>query len=238
MTNDGRAGAARSGQCRAFLLLVTLASGAAWAQASYIKGPPPTDRLFYRNTSVLRANPIGLINEFRMGYRHGLFDSDSPLLQNAFVGVQAIPTVSPAFARMGVAAEFAPLSILQFSGMYELIGNFGRFGTVQSFQSANSDASATHMVGPIPDGANYGNTGQQLTLGALFQLKFPTPLDLPGLVVRNNYRAMYVDQALQNGDRVYYDLIFDLVVPGRGWFSVNDLDVLYMFSPKLTAGIR
>jgi hypothetical protein len=213
----------------------------ALAQAAYIKGPLPTDRVYYRNTTVLRANPIGLMNEFRFGYRHRLFNSESPLLKNAFAGVQAIPFLSPAFSRLGLAAELAPLSILQFTAQYEFLGAFGKFGTIQSFESANSDASGTHIIGPIPQSTNYANTGHQFTLAMLLQAKVPSSLTEPGLIVRNNTRLMNVRQDLSGGgpnDRVYYDLVFDLVAPNNGWFAVNDLDVLYMFSPKLTAGLR
>lgn len=223
--------------------LVAATSSQAFAQAAYIKGPPPVDQVFYRNTSVVRVNPIGLMNDFRFGYRHRLFDNDSPLFRNAYVGAQASLFASPAFVRPGIIAELAPLSILQFSLQYEFLGAFGAFGTLQSYDSAaNVEAQKEAMhLGPIPNSTanpNYANTGQQVTFGAMLQMKFPSSMSEPGLVIRNNYRHAWVQQNLENGDKVYYDLVFDLVAPGNGWFLVNDFDLLYMFSPKLTAGFR
>ena len=44
--------------------------------------PPPPDRLWYSNSVFVRVNPLGLIDAYRIGWRHRLSTSDSVLLRD------------------------------------------------------------------------------------------------------------------------------------------------------------
>ena len=47
-----------------------------------------------------------------------------------------------------------------------------------------------------------------------------------------------MDYDLRDGDRTFYDIVFDVLVPDRGWFVVNDLDLLWVSDFGLTLGAR
>src|SRR3712207_440765 len=113
----------------AAVLALLTASGAS-AQALQ-EGPPPRHRLVYRNLSVVRLNPLGLLDEARISYRYRLYRSESLALRDNFVSVGLAPALSPAFGRLGVVVELQPLTLLQLWGMYEFIGNFGTFRQFQ-----------------------------------------------------------------------------------------------------------
>jgi hypothetical protein len=75
--------------------------------------------------------------------------------------------------------------------------------------------------------------GWELTLGANLQFK------LGPVVVRSAARLVNGNLALRPGDTVYYDQLYDVLAPNRGWFFTNDLDVLYQgLENKLIVGAR
>jgi hypothetical protein len=49
--------------------------------------------------------------------------------------------------------------------------------------------------------------------------------------VRNKLSAEYWDMSIRDGDRVFYDVTLDTLVPKKGWVIADDLDALYI-SPK------
>lgn len=58
------------------------------------------------------------------------------------------------------------------------------------------------------------------------------------MALRSQLRAARPDFDLREGDRVFYDIVYDLLVGNKGWFFNNDLDVLYQHDSGLTAGVR
>lgn len=216
--------------------LVLLTASSASAQALQ-EGPPPQHRLVYRNLSVVRLNPLGLLDEARISYRYRLYRSESLALRDNFVSVGLAPALSPAFGRLGVVVELQPLSILQLWGMYEFIANVGTFRQLQSFPSASSNFSDTELNALDALAAGdvrrpYANAGTQLTLGATLQFK------LGPVVARSLFRLVRPDMTLREGDSVFYDIYYDVLAPNRGWYFVNDADVLYQTGRGLTLGLR
>jgi hypothetical protein len=200
--------------------------------------PTPQDQLFFRTTDVLRYNPLGLITDNVLSFRHRLFlADDSALLRDNFVGLGVTPQVSAAFARVGLLAEVQPLSVLRLWANAELVGYFGTFGLLQSFEGPNADFRDATISerGRLPDGdpaKNAATTGTQLTLGADVQLKVgPVALRNLARLVRGSYR-------IRPGDTVYYDQFYDVLAPNDGWFAHNDTDLLYMTDFGLVAGLR
>ncbi|WP_143195489.1 hypothetical protein [Archangium sp. Cb G35] len=227
----------RHPHCLAVLTaLAFLATSNASAQALQ-EGPPPQHRLVYRNLMVARLNPLGLLDEARINYRYRLYRSESPALRDNFVSVGLAPALSPAFGRLGIVVELQPLSILQLWGMYEFIGNFGTFRQLQSFPSALSNFSDTELDGldRLPSGDTrrpYSNMGSQVTLGATLQFK------VGPVVARSLFRMVRPDMSLRDGNRVFYDIYYDVLAPNQGWYFVNDADVLYQTGRGLTIGLR
>jgi hypothetical protein len=200
-------------------------------------GPPqpPKHRLFYNNLFALRYNPLGAFEEFRFSYRYRLYDHKHRAFRDNFAGVGVVPGVSPAFLRLGVFAEVQPASFFLLTAQYEAIRYFGAFRVMQSFPDAAANFSDTELRrladvgGP---GRPYVTTGSQLTIAALLQFKFGP------IAFRSNTRIGYVDMSLRAGDTVYYDILYDMLVQGRGWLVTNDTDVLWVSKFGLAAGLR
>ncbi|MDP6944827.1 MAG: hypothetical protein QF464_11810, partial [Myxococcota bacterium] len=94
---------------------------------------PPCHRLIYRNLTVGRIHPLGLQNGFELAYRYRLFDSDSVLFRDSFVGAAATTMLTPAFTRLGVALQAQPLAILYLEAKWQFAGWYGTFDHLQTF---------------------------------------------------------------------------------------------------------
>lgn len=198
---------------------------------------PPLHRIVHRNTFALRVNPLGLLYEGRFMYRFRLYESDEMALRDNFIGIGLTPIASPAFIRAGAYVEVQPLTVLGFWASYTFVQYFGTFNLFQSFQSASSnysDAEITRLGAgtPASPGAktNYLGNGTELTIGADFQIKV---LDF---VLRSKARLIRPDMNLRGGDTVFYDQFYDVMAPNRGWYFVNDVDLLYQTPNKRFVG--
>lgn len=219
---------------RCALFLVALSSSA-WSQTLQYQGPP-LHRVVHRNTFALRYNPLGLLYEGRFMYRLRLYESDSIALRDNFVGIGLTPIASPAFVRAGPYVEIQPMTVLGFWASYTFVQYFGTFNLFQSFPSARSnfsDAEITRLgelaKGPT-GGGEYLTNGTELTLGLDFQVKV---LDF---ILRSRARLIRADMRLRDGDTVFYDQFYDVMVPNRGWYFVNDADLLYQTPNKRFVG--
>ena len=214
------------------------ASPAVSAQ-SYRDGPPPQHRVVYRDLSLFRLNPIGLITDARITYRYRLYEHQSLALRDNFIGVGFAPSLSGAFARIGPTVEFQPASVLQLWATYELVRWFGAFNFLQSYPSAVGASYAdTELArrGDLPSNdplKNYASSGTQLLLGATLQLKAGP------IAARSLLRVGRPDYKLRDGDRVFYDIYYDLLTGNKGWFYANDVDLLHQsFGNRLSVGAR
>lgn len=219
--------------CLAALLLTVAAGPAAATDVEPAPWRPPQHRLFYKNLTVLRVNPLGLQNAFELGYRYRLFDSDSILLKDSFVGVAFQPTLTPAFARVGVAAQVQPLAVLFVEAKWQWIGWFGSFNHLQSFASPSADYSDTAIDDRGGKDLNYSTTGWELQLTAELRAK------VGPVVIRDRITAMHTSMALKGGDRYYYEPLYDLLPADGGWMLTNDADVLvFLLEERLVVGAR
>lgn len=212
--------------------LLAAGEGAAQSRFNHMMGRV-TNGLFLRNLSVIRINPLGLFDEFRVGYRHRLFDTPSSglLLKNTYVAAMATLSASPSFVRPGVAVEFAPLAVLTLSAGAERVQWFKTFDNLQSFPSANADFSPTLLRNNASNG--YPTGGWMFTFGATLQAR------AGDLVARSQFRAVRYALDTQNNDPVFYDSFFDVLAPRDGWVGLNDTDLAYS-NPEmgLTVGVR
>lgn len=215
------------------IALILLQTSAAFAQVD----PQPAHSVAYQSITAVRINPLGLVNFTRVSYRFRLFESESDILKQNYVGIGATGGISPAWGRIGILAEVQPLTILRLYAQYEFIGNFGTFDLFASFPSANADFSDSTIGSRAENDATaaYTTTGSLLTLGATLQLK------VGPIAVRSLFRAARTNYTTRAGDVVYYDQIYDMLMPDDGWMVVNDLDVFAILNPgttQLAAGVR
>jgi hypothetical protein len=225
-------------------LLVMLGSTGALAQGSQVPAATvprqadaptrviPRLHTFYRVGIAARANPTGLFTNLTFQVRYRLYESESPMLKDNYIGLGPVAFVSPAVARGGLGVEFQPLPMLQLSASYEGIGWFGNFNYLQSFPSPNADASDRRLaeLGGV-GGSNYVSSGTLFTLAAMLQFK------VGPVAVRSNPRLFNFNLKLRDGDHVFYEPVLDVVAPSGGWVATNDADLLYL-AGRLTVGLR
>jgi hypothetical protein len=87
-------------------------------------------------------------------------------------------------------------------------------------------------LGDLEGRGGYATTGTQVTFGANFQAK------LGPIAVRAAARLVRFDYDLRDGDRVFYDQFYDMLVPDEGWLFNDDADLLYVTDFGLVAGAR
>lgn len=218
--------------------------------------PPlaPQNRLVLSNLLVLRLNPVGLEDQIRFGLQHRLSEeSDGPLKRDSFLFAGIAPRVNPAFIKLGPSVEIQPLSIFNLRVGVEYVQLFGTFGFLQSYSSATDEyddkriatcstrsaldqcryqgADGTEVVG-ASDVRNSAAAGLHLMIEPTLQLK------LGPVALRNKLAIEYWSMGTRLGDRTFYDVTLDTLVPKRGWVIANDLDAVFVTRFRLSAGLR
>lgn len=191
----------------------------------------PRHRLVHSGFGAARVNPVGLFAQANLQYRYRFYDG-ADIARDNYLAIGLIPTLSPAFGRLGVQGDFQPALPLRLTASYERGYYFGTFNLFQSFPGIGSDFSDTTVEARGEAGENYKTSFAQATLGALVQLKFGK------IVVRTNVRGVYFDADTENGDKVFYDQFFDVLAPAKGWVVFNDLDAMYELGPGRFIGAR
>lgn len=186
-------------------------------------------QLRYSSLNTVRVNPLGLISINTLGARFRLYDSDNPLIKDNYVGIAVRPTVSGAFARGGVLAEVQPLSVLRLWAAFDALYFFGIFSLFQSFEDPKANYSDSRIselasIGTVNDPRrNYATFGTQATVGVDFKIK------LGPVAARSLTRVVRSDFNMRQGDRVFYDQLYDMLSPNNGVMVTNDTDLLGYF---------
>lgn len=201
--------------------------------------PQPEISLAYNNFTAARVNPLGLIDFFRLTLQLRMFESESALLTQNFIGFGFSGAITPALGKAGGIIEIQPLTVLRLWARYMFVGYFGTFDLLASFEDAESNFRDSNLSDPEPDPVT-GNTpttglatsGSELTLGADFRLK------LGPVAVRNFTRLYRADMDLPSGETVFYDQLYDMLMPDEGWMLTNELDGLYVTDFGMIVGAR
>lgn len=219
------------------LSITTLAAGLlASAGARAEDELPPEQQLRFTSLTVARVNPLGLISVLDGTFRWRLYPSSSPLLKDNFIGIGGQAVLTPAFVRVGPMVEIQPLSILELQATFESIEYFGSFDFFQSFEFATDDFSDTALDNL--GGSDDPNQSAYATSGTQFSVKGILRFKLGPVAARNIFRAGRPDFDLREGDQLYYDPLWDLLVPDEGWYVNNDVDVFYLTDFGLRIGAR
>lgn len=189
----------------------------------------------YENLFVVRLDPLGLGDEFKARYRIGLYGSPRPALAQNFAGVVAPLLIAPSLVRPGIGLELQPLSLLHLYVGYEPAIYFGAVGSLHSYASPTADVGygALQLGGPPNQpGDLYATTVHQLVLGATVQLAWRW------LAFRSLWRAERVEAELRNGDTVFYDPVYGVLLPRSGWMVYGETTALYRSRFGLAAGVQ
>lgn len=187
----------------------------------------PRHRLWYSNATFARLNPLGLIEQFGMGWRYRLIDSDSVLFEDTYTLLGVTARVSPAFARGGVQAELAPIAVWKAWGAIEGVGYFGTFDQVTGF----TDADAVYDDDTLSAlGQGQATRGWVATAGTVLQAK------VGPVALRSTFQGTRYDLELPEGERFFYDQFWDRLAPDERWMLLNDLDLMVMFEHARVGG--
>ena len=189
----------------------------------------------YDNTLAVRVNPLGVGDELVAHYRLGLYGSSRPLLAQNFVGVVTPLLAAPSLIRPGLGVELQPLSVLRLYVGYEPTIYFGVVGSLHSYATPAADVGfgPVQLGGPpsLP-GDLYATTVHQLVLGATAQFAWRW------LAFRSAWRAQLIDAELRNGDTVFYDPLYGVLLPRSGWMIYGETTALWRSRFGLAAGVQ
>lgn len=202
------------------LPLLLAAPAAAAPDPKPARAPTPRHRLVYQNLTAGRINPLGLANDYSIGYRLKLFDRPGALFQDTHLSLLASTFVTPADGEIGPMLVLQPLAVLRLWAKVAYYGTFGTFGILQSFQSPTADSSDTMLDQRKDQGLDYSPSGVTVTLGARLQAK------VWRVALRNTLFAHYADLTLEPQDRVFYHSQLDVLFPDGGWVLRNELDLI------------
>ena len=208
---------------------------AAGATPTAPPGTPPLlarHRLRYDSMAGARLNPLGLQEKLNLSYRYRLYDDPGALWREAHLGANVSVQLTPAVAVVGVNVSFAPLSILTLTAGYNFVGWFGTIDSIQSYRSADAAHSDSDLAAGTEAGRRYGAVGHELELSAQALAK------VGPVVLLNTLLVLRSDLELHAGDRLYYDIRTDMMVPDGGFALVNDTDLVVLTDWGLVAGAR
>ncbi len=186
------------------------------------KATIPKNRLTHSSATFARVNPLGLIEQAQLGWRHRMLDkpASNVLFGDTYTLLGATARLSPAFARGGLHAEISPVAVFKAWVDLEGVAYFGTFDQITSFDDpspAYDDDSLDALAAGQPTG------GWVLTGGAVLQAKAGP------VAVRSTFQATRFALDLPAGDTWFYDQIWDRLAPNESFMFLNDADVLGVF---------
>ena len=143
--------------------------------------------------------------------------------------------LAPSLFRPGIGVELQPVSVLRLYLGYEPTIYFGAVGSLHSFASPDADygSSAFQLGGPpAPPGALYAAVVHQLAFAATAQFA------RRWFAIRSTWRGQWVHAGLRDGDTVFYDPFYAVLLPRTGLMLHTETDAVYRSRFGLAAGLH
>lgn len=215
------------------LVGITLALVARPAEAQQLPGPTPKTSLKYVNFIGGQLNPRGFGDDFRIRYRHRLYEGGSPVSEQNFAGVNGGAGFGTVAVRPTIGVELQPLSVLNLGASYNPIYFFKGLGLAQTYPSVTSDYRSPVLGPPISRaGGNYPLLVHQFTFTATVQAK------VRSIFARSSTRLTHILTNPRDGDRAYLDPLEDITIYKRGWVVHNDSDLGVFVNKHFLVGLR
>ncbi|MEN0062006.1 MAG: hypothetical protein AAGA48_07615 [Myxococcota bacterium] len=194
--------------------------------------PAPKRRLYYTNATFLRANPLGLINIFRLGVRRRLSTSDSILLQDTYTYGGLTALLTPAYGRIGAYGEAQLLSVFRVFAQVEGISYFSTFDQVLSYPAGQAAQYTDQEIADEGDlGLNFGTSGWVAVAG------FTVRAAAGPIALRTTGQTQIYNIGLEGDDVSFYDQYWDRLAPNGGFMWLQDTDLL-LLAGKARIGAR
>jgi hypothetical protein len=211
---------------------------------------PPRTRILLRNLVMGRYNPMGLVNQTRIGVQRVLYRQSSPLLRQNFAFAGALLKFTPTSSQIGGVVELAPVSVFRVQSTLEWIHYYRVLDSFQSFGGAEDDYSDGAIAARTADKLTYASSGLCLTLSPVVQFRWPVGNSGGNgesrfyLAVRNVLSMMVhrmhtirSDRADGARDPVWYSSALDTLVPAHGWTLQNRLEILLQTRHRFWMGV-
>ena len=196
----------------------------------YVHEPAHDHRWFFYNLTAVRANPLGLTNRFRTGYKMQLSHRPEAIFEESFATIELDTEITPAFGYVGARMEIQPAKIFNFWASYGMVGSFGTFSFTRSFPNVRETYDDELLIDTRDQ--DYSTLGHKAVVSGMFQF------GLGGVAMRNNVQGHYQAFDLQDGHTTWYDPTLDILMPNQGWVITNDADLLVVTEFDLIVGAR
>lgn len=180
------------------------------------------ESLRHESALQIRATPIGLSLYSNSGYRSGLWDHDSPLLDGTYVEGGVTSTLSPAFGWGGPYVELLPVAVLRLRASMQVMSYYGAFGYLylpDDGQTWDDDALDRAWDDSLGESA----TGWKIEAQATPQIL------LGGVVVTAETSVRRIDMDVSDS---YYEPFFDLFLEPRDTLFITRPTVGYLFGSE------
>ena len=221
-------GGRRSGLSLAWAVLFFLFVSPGRAQDAPSQAlPVPSSRDWKRhldNTFAFVLNPLGIQDAFEATWTRPLNDSPDVLLKDAHVALGATSKLTPAFERVGLWAEYSPLSILDLRVGVEPVFYFGTYKAFLKFPRASARFDDDLIESRVKDAAK----------GFAGRIYFaPTLKAKAGAVVARIHAELSHWRAQDKGAPFFYEPAWDTLIKSSG-SRVVTLEALVLHESKLT----
>lgn len=170
----------------------------------------------------IRAIPIGLQLATDAGYRVGLSDSDSLLLDGTYLEPGVTTTITPSNFWGGVYMEALPIALLQLRASAEFLGYFGNFG----YLHLPRDEDQSDWTLDALDETEEMGLGQSAT-GVKFSGEATLRAKVGGVVALVPFEITRVQMDV---DQAYYESSFDWLLEPTDTFWLVKPTLGYAFS--------
>ena len=201
------------------------------SQTTIKKPAMPNEQWAYQSMAALRYNPLGLQDEFFIGYKKKLYKQpkNELLFGKSYWWAGLIGRASPQFVNGGFFVKALPIAILELQASYTRVQALTEAAKLPDFFTQGTrDAVASTRSSRVPDG-NIITNGWQASLQARLQAK------VGNIAIRTTNLFRYFDLNNEGSaikEDLFYDQTLDLVTPLQSWVYQNDTDLLYADSNK------
>lgn len=195
------------------------------------KGPQiPKAQWAYSNMLALRYNPLGLQDEFYVGYKKTLYDlpQDNLLFGKSYWWAGAVTRMSPQFLLSGLFFRTSPIAVLELQGVFSRVIGLTQAADLPSYYTAGTLDAVASTQSPRNSSGLIISDGWQGSLQARVQAK------VGHIAIRSTNLFRYFDLSSDGAEShdLFYDQTLDLVTPLKSWVYQCDNDLLYADSNR------
>ena len=170
-------------------------------------------------------NPLGIQDAFEVSWTKPLSNSKDLLRKDAHLAFGASSKLTPAFERVGLWAEYSPLSIIDLRAGVEPVYYFGTYKAFLKFDRPSARFDDDVMEARVKEAAS-GFAGRIYVA--------PTLKARAGSIVARLHGELSFWKAQDQGDPFFYEPAWDTLIKGSG-SRVFTLEAIALHESKFNA---